>query len=84
MYSPPGYEASAPYAEPSSTAAYMAAPLPAAGSVPYADGYPAQPYADQAGYQDGYSSGGYAPGYEAGYPGEPYAPEGYGPYPPQG
>ena len=84
VYSPPGYEASAPYAEPSSTAAYMAAPLPAAGSVPYADGYPAQPYADQAGYQDGYSSGGYAPGYEAGYPGEPYPPEGYGPYPPQG
>ena len=84
VYSPPGYEASAPYAEPASTAAYMAAPLPAAGSVPYADGYPAQPYADQAGYQDGYSSGGYAPGYEAGYPGEPYAPEGYGPYPPQG
>jgi len=84
VYSPPGYEAPAPYAEPSGTAAYTAAPPPAAGSVPYADGYPAQPYADQAGYQDGYSSGGYAPGYEAGYPGDPYPSEGYGPYPPQG
>jgi hypothetical protein len=84
VYSPPGYEASAPYAEPPGPAAYTAAPPPAAGSVPYADGYPAQPYADQAGYQDEYSSGGYAPGYEAGYPGDPYPSGGYGPYPPQG
>jgi hypothetical protein len=83
VYSPPGYEAQAPYAEPASPA-YMAAPLPPAGSVPYADGYPAQPYADQAGYPDGYSAGGYAPGYEAGYPGDPYASGGYTPYPPQG
>jgi hypothetical protein len=86
VYSPPGYEAPAPYAEPAGPAAYMAAPLPAAGSAPYADGYPAQPYADQAGagYQDGYSAGGYAPGYEAGYSGDPYPSGGYGPYPPQG
>ena len=86
VYSPPGYEAPAPHAEPASPAAYMAAPLPAAGPAPYADGYPAQPYADQAdaGYQDGYSTGGYAPGYEAGYPGDPYASGRYGPYPPQG
>ena len=54
VYSPPGYEASAPYAEPASPAAYMAAPLPAAGPVPYADGYPAQPYADQAGRLSGW------------------------------
>ncbi len=86
VYSPPGYEAPAPYAEPASPAAYLAAPPPAAGSAPYADGYPAQPYADQAGggYQDGYSTGGYAPGYEAGYPGDRYPSGGYGPYPPQG
>ena len=83
VYSPPGYEAPAPYAEPASPAAYLAAPPPA-GSAPYADGYPAQPYADQSGYQDGYSTGGYAPGYEAGYSGDPYASGGYAPYPPQG
>jgi hypothetical protein len=80
VYSPPGYEAPSPYAEPASPAAYLAAPLPPAGSAPYTDGYPAQPYADQ----DGYSAGGYAPGYEAGYSGDPYASGGYGPYPPQG
>jgi hypothetical protein len=86
VYSPPGYEAPAPYAEPASPAAYLAAPPPAAGSAPYADGYPAQPYADQAGagYQDGYSTGGHAPRYEAGYQGDPYPSGGYGPYPPQG
>jgi hypothetical protein len=83
VYSPAGYEAPAPYAEPASPASYLAAP-PAAGSAPYADGYPAQPYTDQSGYQDGYSTGGYAPGYEAGYPGDPYASGGYAPYPPQG
>jgi hypothetical protein len=104
-YSPPGYEApAAPYAEPASPAAYLAAPPPAgstpyaepaspaaylaapppAGSTPYADGCPAQPYPDQSGYQDGYGTGGYAPGYEAGYPGDPYASGGYAPYPPQG
>ena len=83
VYSPPGYEAPAPYAEPASPAGYMAAPLPPAGSAPYADGYPAQPYAEP-GYQDGYSNGGYAPGYEAGYPGDPYASGEYAPYPPQG
>jgi hypothetical protein len=84
VYSPPGYEAPAPYAEPASPGAYMAAPLPPAGAAPYADGYPAQPYTDQAGYQDGYSPDGYAPGYEADYPGDPYASGGYAPYPPQG
>jgi hypothetical protein len=84
VYSPPRYEAPSPYAEPASPAAYLAAPLPPAGSAPYADGYPEQPYADQAGYQDGYGAGGYAPGYEAGYPGDPYASGGYAPYPPQG
>lgn len=84
VYSPPGYEAPAPYPEPASPAGYMAAPLPPAGSAPYADGYPAQPYPDQSGYQDGYSTGGYAPGYEAGYSGDPYASGGYVPYPPQG
>jgi hypothetical protein len=84
VYSPPGYEAPAPYAEPASPASYLAAPPPA-GSAPYAaDGYPAQPYADQSGYQDGYSTGGYAPGYEAGYSGDPYASGEYTPYPPQG
>jgi hypothetical protein len=84
VYSPPGYEAPAPYAEPASPAGYMAAPLPpAAGSAPYADGYPAQPYAEP-GYQDGYGNSGYAPGYEAGYSGDPYAAGGYAPYPPQG
>ena len=83
VYSPPGYEAQAPYADPASPA-YLAAPLPPAGSAPYADGYPAQPYQDQAGHPDGYSAGGYAPGYEAGYSGDPYAPGGYTPYPPQG
>ena len=82
VYSPPGYEAPAPYAEPS-PAAYLAAPPPA-GATPYADGYLAQPYADQSGYQDGYSTGGYAPGPEAGYSGDPYASGGYAPYPPQG
>jgi hypothetical protein len=81
VYSPPGYETPAPYAEP---AGYMAAPLPPAGSAPYADGYPAQSYPDQSGYQDGYSTGGYAPGYETGYSGDPYASGGYVPYPPQG
>ncbi len=84
VYSPPGYEAPAPYAEPASPAAYLAAPLPPAGSAPYTDGYPAQPYADQSGYQDGYTAGGYAPGYEADYSGDPYASGGYAPYPPQG
>jgi hypothetical protein len=84
VYSPPGYEPPAPYAEPASPAGYMAAPLPPAGSAPYADGYPAQPYPDQPGYQDGYGTGGYAPGYEAGYSGDPYASGGYVPYPPQG
>jgi hypothetical protein len=83
VYSPPGHEAPAPYAEPASSASYLAAPPPA-GSAPYADGYPAQPYADQSGYQDGYSTGGYAPGYEAGYSGDPYAAGEYVPYPPQG
>jgi len=83
VYSPPGYEAPAHYAEPASSAAYMAAPPPA-GSAPYADGYPAQPYPDQAGYQEGYGTGGDAPGYEAGYSGDPYASGGYAPYPPQG
>jgi hypothetical protein len=83
VYSPPGYEAPAPYAEPASPAAYQAAPPPA-GAAPYTDGYPSQPYADPSGYQDGYSTGGYAPGYEAGYPGDPYASGGYAPYPPQG
>jgi hypothetical protein len=83
VYSPPGYEAPAPYAGSASPASYLAAPPPA-GSAPYADGYPAQPYADQSGYQDGYGTGGYAPGYEAGYSGDPYASGGYAPYPPQG
>jgi hypothetical protein len=83
VYSPPGYEAPAPNAEPASPASYLAAP-PSAGSAPYDDGYPAQPYADQSGYQDGYSTGGYPPGYEAGYSGDPYASGGYAPYPPQG
>lgn len=83
VYSPPGYEAPAPYAEPASHAGYTAAPPPPAGSAPYADGYPAQPYAEP-GYQDGYGSGGYAPGYEAGYSGDPYASGEYAPYPPQG
>jgi len=83
VYSPPGYEAPAPYAEPASPGAYLAAPLPPAGSAPYTDGYPAQPYADQSGYRDEYSAGGYAPGYEAGYSGDPYASGGYAPYPPQ-
>jgi UPF0755 protein len=83
VYSPPGYEAPAPYAEPASPAGYMAAPLPPAAPAPYADGYPAQPYAEP-GYQDGYGNGGYAPGYEAGYSGDPYASGGYSPYPPQG
>jgi hypothetical protein len=78
VYSPPGYEAPAPYAEPASPAAYLAAPPPA-GAAPYTDGYPAQPYADQSGYQDGYTAGGYAPGYEAGYSGDPYASGGYAP-----
>ena len=85
VYSPSGYEAPAPYAEPASPGAYMAAPLPPAGSAPYTDSYPAQPYPDQAGYQDGYTAaGGHAPGYEAGYSGDPYASGGYAPYPPQG
>jgi hypothetical protein len=84
VYSPPRYEAPAPYAEPASTAGYMAAPLPPAGPAPYPDRYPAQSYPDQPGYQDGYGTGGYAPGHEAGYPGDPYAPGGYVPYPPQG
>jgi hypothetical protein len=84
VYSPPGYEAAAPYAEPASPTGYMAAPLPPAGSAPYADGYPAQTYPDQPGYQDGYGAGGYAHGYEAGYSGDPYASGGYVPYPPQG
>jgi hypothetical protein len=75
VYSPPGYEAPAPYAEPASPAGYMPAPLPPAG---------AQPYPDQSGYQDGYGTGGYASGYEAGYSGDPYASGGYVPYPPQG
>ena len=79
MYSPPGYEAAAPYAEPASPAGYMAAPLPPAGAAPYADEYP-----DQPGYQDGYGTRGYAHGYEAGYSGDPYASGGYVPYPPQG
>jgi hypothetical protein len=80
VYAPPGHEAPAPYAEP---AGYMAAPPPPAGSAPYSDGYPAQPYAEP-GYQDGYGNGGYAPGYDAGYPGDPYTSGGYAPYPPQG
>ena len=84
VYSPAAHQAPAPYAEPASPGAYMAAPLPPAGSAPYADSYPAQPYPEQAGYQDGYGSGGYAPGYEAGYSGDPYASGGYAPYPPQG
>jgi len=84
VYSPPGYEAPAPYAEPASPAGYLAAPPPPAGSAPYAGGYPVQPYANQAGYQDGYSTGGHAPGYEAGYSGDPYASGGYAPYRPQG
>jgi hypothetical protein len=83
VYSPPGYEAPAPYAEPASPAGYLAAPLPPAGPEPYAGGYQAQPYPDQSGYQDGYSAGGYAPGYETGYSGDPYASGGYVPYPPQ-
>jgi hypothetical protein len=90
VYSPPGYEAPVPYAEPAPPAAYpampaagMAAPPPAAGPMPYPDGYPAQPYPEQPGYPDGYSAG-YAPGYEGGYTGDPYAAGGYGPYPPQG
>jgi hypothetical protein len=81
VYSPPGYEAPAPYAEPPGPAAYQAPP--AADSMPYADGYQAQPYPDPASYPDGYSAGGYAPGYEGGYGPDPYAPGGYGPYPPQ-
>jgi hypothetical protein len=81
VYSPPGYEAPAPYAEPASSTGYMTAPPPG-GSAPYTDGYPAQPYAEPG--QDGYASGGYAPGYETGYSGDPYASGGYAPYPPQG
>ena len=46
VYSPPGYEAAAPYAEPG-PAAYQQ-PLPAAGTVPYADGYQQHPYPEQA------------------------------------
>jgi len=85
VYSPSGYEAPAPYAEPASPGTYMAVPLPPAGSAPHTDSYLAQPYPDQAGYQDGYTAAdGYAPGYEAGYSGDPYASGGYGPYPPQG
>ncbi len=72
VYSPPGYDAPAPYAE------------PAAGTVPYADGYSGHPYAEQAGYQDGYHTAGHAPGYEEGYRADPYTAGGYGPYPPQG
>ena len=84
VYSPPGYEAPAPYAEPAGPAAYQAPP--AAGSMPYGDGYQAQPYPDQASYPDGYGAGGYAAGYEGGYAPDPdpYAAGGYGPYPPQG
>jgi hypothetical protein len=84
VYSPPGNEAPARYAESASPAGYMAAPLPPAGSAPYADGYPAQSYPDRSGYQNGYSTGGYAPGYEADYSGDRYASGEYVPYPPQG
>src|SRR6266705_3390393 len=52
VYSPRGYDAPAPDAE------------PAAATVPYADGYSGHPYAEQAGYQDGYHTAGHAPGYE--------------------
>jgi hypothetical protein len=82
VYSPPGYEAAAPYAEPG-PAAYQQ-PLPAAGTAPYADGYQQHPYPEQAGYQDGYNADGYAPGYDGGYGTDPYAAGGYGPYPSQG
>jgi hypothetical protein len=50
-----------------------APPLPAAGPVPYADGYAQGPYPDQAAYPDGYSPGGYRGGREAGYARDPYA-----------
>jgi hypothetical protein len=61
----------------------MAAPLAPTGSVPYADGYPGNPYPEQASYPDGYNADGHG-GYEPGYRADPYAAGGYGPYPPQG
>jgi hypothetical protein len=78
VYTPPGYQAQAPYAEPA------AAPPAAAGTMPYADSYQGQPYPEQVGYQDGYHTGGQIPGYDQGYRADPYAAGGYGPYPPQG
>ncbi len=91
VYSPSGYEAQAPYAEPAAPDGYQAppplggaAPMAAAGTMPYADGYQGHPYPDQAGYQDGYRADGQVPGYDQGYRADPYAAGGYGPYPPQG
>ena len=79
VYSPPAYEAP-PYAEPAGPAyqalpdhGMTAPPLPAAGPVPYADGYAQGPYPDHAAYPDGYSPGGYRGGREAGYARDPYA-----------
>jgi hypothetical protein len=83
VYSPPGYAEPVPYPEPSAPAPYQS--LPNGATMPYADGYSGHPYAEQAGYPDGYHAAGHAgPGYEDGYRADPYAAGGYGPYPPQG
>jgi hypothetical protein len=84
VYTPPGYETQAPYAEPTAPDAYQPAPLAVAGTMPYADGYQGNPYPDQAGYQDGYHADRQVPGYDQGYRADPYAAGGYSPYPPQG
>ena len=81
IYSPPGNQTPAPYANPASPPGYQ---LPSAGTVPYADSYRQHPYPDQAGYQDRDSAGGYAHGFDGSYTGDPYPVDGYRPYPPQG
>jgi hypothetical protein len=85
VYSPPSYAGPAPvpYAEPAAPAPYQA--VPNGATMPYADGYSGHPYAEQAGYPDGYQAAGpLAPGYEDTYRTDPYAAGGYGPYPPRG
>jgi hypothetical protein len=69
-YPPRDYEAPQ-YAEP---------PSP----VPYANGHSQPAYPGRADYPDGHSAGGYTNGYDAGYGADPYAGEGYGPYPSRG
>ena len=89
VYSPPPYEPTvSAYPDPSGPSYQAAPPMELPGHDPYPGAYPEQPYApghaqpEPAQYQDGYTGGGYTPGYENGYGGDPYTGGGFGTYQP--